>query len=135
MKRTSKGFTLVEIMIVVAIIGILIAIAVPGFIKARNTSRLNACQENQTKIDGAVQQFILEENYADLDDAYTNGGLTVLDPLVGPANYLKATPACPAGGTYSILATEGSLGESVQCSLSTAGGSPATPPHDYPSGS
>jgi prepilin-type N-terminal cleavage/methylation domain-containing protein len=146
MKRTSKGFTLVEIMIVVAIIGILIAIAVPGFVKARNTARLNACQENQTKIDGAVQQFILEENYADLAAATTAeaglggtqaspGDVTGMDALVGPANYLKAAPACPAGGVYEVLTAEGALGESVECSLASGGATPATPPHDYPSGS
>ncbi|MDX1973540.1 MAG: prepilin-type N-terminal cleavage/methylation domain-containing protein [Candidatus Sumerlaeia bacterium] len=130
MKRSIKGFTLVEIMIVVAIIGILIAIAVPGFIKARNTSRRNACQENQTKIDGAVQQYILEENLNALADTPFQGsafaaGSAGATALVGSANYLKAVPVCPSGGVYSFLAQEGSLGETVSCSIAD---------HPFPSG-
>lgn len=56
-RRTAKGFTLVEIMIVVAIIGIIIAIAVPAFLRARENSRGRACQENLSKIDGAKEQY------------------------------------------------------------------------------
>lgn len=97
--RTSKakGFTLVEIMIVVAIIGILIAIAVPGFIKARREARRRACQENLSKIDGAKQQWALDLNKAgtetpdmtDLVEANRTG-------------YLQKEPICPGGGTYTI---------------------------------
>jgi len=96
LRRAFKGFTLVEIMIVVAIIGILIAIAVPGFIKARNTSRTNACQENMTKVDGAVQQYVLDENFPTVEDAGCDDtGWQTL--VVGPDNYLRSTPECPAG--------------------------------------
>ncbi|MDI6783813.1 MAG: prepilin-type N-terminal cleavage/methylation domain-containing protein [bacterium] len=58
--KSKKGFTLVEIMIVVAIIGILAAIAIPNFIKSRKMSRAKACVSNLKQIDGAVQQWALE---------------------------------------------------------------------------
>ena len=106
-RKRSKGFTLVEIMIVVAIIGILIAIAVPGFVKARTTSRLKACQENLSKIDGAKEQYALENN----KDTSTT---PVWGDLVTAANgYLKSQPTCPAGGTYAILA----IGTAPTCTI------------------
>jgi prepilin-type N-terminal cleavage/methylation domain-containing protein len=120
MIRTNKGFTLVEIMIVVAIIGILIAIAVPGFLKARETSRRNACQENQVKIDGAVQQYILEENLEDQAAAVAAlGGATGWSALVGEGEYIRVPPECPSGGDYTLNTT----GPAVTCSVTN---------HPYP---
>src|SRR6516225_1825642 len=78
--RTSKksGFTLVEIMIVVAIIGLLAAIAIPNFVRARTTSQQNACINNLRQFDGAVQQYALENKLAS-SATYT---LAALQPYI-----------------------------------------------------
>ena len=76
-------------MIVVAIIGLLAAIAIPNFIKARTTSQQNACINNLRQIDGAVQQWALENNkIAGASVAFTD-----------ISGYLKNSVICPAGGT------------------------------------
>ena len=90
----NAGFTLVEIMIVVAIIGLLAAIAIPNFVKARATSQANACINNLRLIDGAKQQWASEKQRP-------SGALLTAADL---APYLKTTgvPACPAGGVYTL---------------------------------
>ena len=94
-KATQGGFTLIEIMIVVAIIGILLAIAVPGFVRARTQSRNRACQENLAKIDGAKEQWALETKAA--ADA-----TPTMAQLVGTDSYIKTEPKCPQSGTYTV---------------------------------
>jgi prepilin-type N-terminal cleavage/methylation domain-containing protein len=87
--RKEAGFTLVEIMIVVAIIGLLAAIAIPNFVKARVTAQKNACINNLRQLDGAIQQFALENKKA------ANDGVQLSDCTP----YLKNSVVCPAGGS------------------------------------
>ena len=94
--RTNKaGFTLVEIMIVVAIIGLLAAIAIPNFVRARTTSQMNACINNLRQIDGAKQQWALETKQA------TNATPDITDISV----YLRNAITCPSGGATATFAT------------------------------
>ena len=118
----NAGFTLVEIMIVVAIIGLLAAIAIPNFVKARATSQANACINNLRQIDAAANEFALEIGKT---TGATINYPTDLTPYI-KLNSASSIPPCPAGGTYSV-GTVGAI-PSVSCNLGTA----VTPSHVLP---
>ena len=70
-RRARHAFTLVEIMIVVLIIGILLAIAVPNFVRARESSRAKSCQANLKQIAGAKEQWALDNKKSNTDTPMT----------------------------------------------------------------
>jgi prepilin-type N-terminal cleavage/methylation domain-containing protein len=100
-KSLKRAFTLIEIMIVVLIIGILLAIAVPNFVRAREASRAKACVANLKQIDSAKQQWAMD-NRAAAGGTVTGGMAT----LVGTAGYIKSDPVCPSSGAYTLNTIE-----------------------------
>ncbi len=109
--RYARGFTLIEVMIVVAILGILLAIAVPGWLRQRTISQARVCQENLRQIDGAKELLAISTGLA-------NGDTLTWDDLFVEGNpqrsYLEhGVPNCPAGGNYSL----NPIGERPGCTI------------------
>ncbi len=104
-----------------AVAGIVVAIAVPAFLRARENSRGQACQENLSKLDGAKEQYALEYRVP-------NGGKVEMSDLVKAdgSGYLRSVPVCPAGGTYTL----NPIGENPECSIGA--NNPPFIPHQLP---
>ena len=98
MFRKDEGFTLVELMVVVLIIGILVAIAIPVFNAASRTARQRTCHSNQRTIEGAVQQWLA----ASPDNVWTAKIIDGTDELTAGGAYIKDVPECPVGANYSV---------------------------------
>lgn len=100
MKKMLKGFTLVEIMIVVAIIAILAAVAIPNFIKYRNESQKSTCISNMKQLQTAGEQWCM------IKGATAVPGLS---DLCGSDKYVKTTPVCPYATEAYTVANESGI--------------------------
>jgi len=104
-KFREAGFTLVEIMIVVSIVGLLSAIAVPNFVQSRTKAQRDACINNLRQLDGAMQQWALETKKNTTDAPDPNALATYLRSGV--------LPKCPAGEVPYVFGA--TVGDPVSC--------------------
>lgn len=107
----EKGFTLIEVMVVLAIIVIIASIALPNLFRSRSTAQTSTCVANLMQINGAKQRWAIDQSKKGIDVP----GRT---DLVGAELYIKEFPICPSGGVYVINAVE----VDPTCSLSTSEG-------------
>lgn len=107
-----RAFTLVEIMIVVAIIGILAAIAVPNFVKNRKMAQAASCIRNMQQLETAAENYRTFHNMA-VPDSF--------DILVGPTEYLREMPKCPSGGDYVLTPEDSDDGLAIMIYCSFGG--------------
>jgi len=125
-RSSDRGFTLVELAVVVLVIGILVGIAIPLYARAQNTTRQRACFSNQRFIEGAAQTWVAANNG---ELAALAGEINAYHPLVNSMIF-KRPPRCPAApkpanamfpdastGAYTLDA----LGTVQDCAFSSHG--------------
>lgn len=111
-----KAFTLIELMIVIAIIGILAAIASVSYQKVKAQSQYKLCKENMFVIEGAINQYCLDKQKDDIQQSIDD---TFLQMLVNE-NYLKNLPKCAIKGQYTLEVKSGQDNKNekvIKCSI------------------
>lgn len=102
-ERERRGFTLIEMIVVILVICVLLAVAIPSFQKARESARTRSCLANMKSTISAKEQYAVEKRM-------NHGDRVTFDDLT--PTYLRSLPTCPAGGAYVI----GPVGENPKCS-------------------
>lgn len=111
--KPQYGFTIIELLIVIAVIAVILAIAVPNYIRSREESHKNSCMFNMRQINFAIDQWVIE-------NGITTGTVPSGSDEEDIYAFLKGSrPRCPGGGIYTIHTVGGA--EQVTCSLSDKG--------------
>lgn len=116
-QKRAAAFTLVEIMIVILIIGLLLAIAIPSFISARESSRAKACVSNLAQLYSATEQYAMDNHIS------ASMGLTQVQFHALAPSYVHTFPLCPSGGIY---APGVNVGANPTCDISGFAGHPSS---------
>jgi prepilin-type N-terminal cleavage/methylation domain-containing protein len=106
-RSKRHGFTLVEIMIVIAIVGLLAALAIPNYLRHREFAQAKVCVKNLSAIDAAKHMWGVE-------NAKVSSDTPADSDLFGESLYIRQKPSCPSGGTYTM----NTIGEHASCNVS-----------------
>lgn len=96
-RHRSRGITIIEVMIVIAVIAVVVAISMPAHIRSRHIAHARQCQENMALIDGALKAASQQKSMPDT-------AAVTLDDLIETTGtgFLQEIPRCPIGGTYAV---------------------------------